>query len=74
MNKKTQHKRAFLVWLAIYPLITLISYLFGDILIKIPLPLRTLVLTGVLVPLMVYLILPWYHRLFHKWLTKDEAG
>lgn len=65
-----KHKRAFLVWLAIYPLVTLLFYLLGDILLLVPLPLRTLVLTLIAVPLMSYLILPFYQRLFAKWLNK----
>ena len=65
-----KHKRAFLVWLAIYPLVTLLFYLLGDILLLVPLPLRTLVLTLIAVPLMSYLILPFYQKLFAKWLNK----
>lgn len=63
-------KMAMLIWLAIYPLITLIFLLFGDWLIKIPLAIRTLLLTMVAVPLMFYVILPFYNRLFHNWLQK----
>ncbi len=70
MNKNIQHKRAFLIWLAIYPLITIIFYFFGEYLMKIPLPLRTLLLTGSMVPIMVYVLLPFYNRLFAKWLSK----
>lgn len=65
-----KHKRAFLVWLAIYPLVTLLFYLLGDLLLLVPLPLRTLVLTLIAVPLMSYLILPFYQKLFAKWLNK----
>ncbi len=70
MKINNLHKRAFLIWLAIYPLITFIFFLFGDILIIIPLPLRTLLLTLVVVPLMFYIILPIYNKLFHNWLNK----
>lgn len=70
MNTKTKHKTTFLIWLAIYPLITLISYLFGEYLAIIPTPLRTLILTVFLVPVMVYILLPLYTRIFAKWLTK----
>lgn len=70
MSKNTKHKTTFLIWLAIYPLITLISYFFGEYLAKIALPLRTLILTGFLVPVMVYILLPFYTRIFAKWLNK----
>jgi antibiotic biosynthesis monooxygenase (ABM) superfamily enzyme len=69
MNKNTQHKRAFLIWLAIYPLIAIIFMVFGGYLAKFPVPLRTLMLTVIVVPLMVYIILPFYYKVFGKWLN-----
>jgi antibiotic biosynthesis monooxygenase (ABM) superfamily enzyme len=67
--KNTQlHKRAFLIWLAIYPLITLLFNLFGNYLALLPLALCTLLLTIIAVPLVVYYILPFYQKLFSKWL------
>lgn len=68
MDNKLRHKRAFLIWLAIYPLITLLFFLFGDWLLLLPLPLRTLALTGVAVPIVFYVIVPFYNRVFRKWL------
>ncbi len=59
-------KTAIIVWVAIYPTITLIQYLFGDILNKLPLVFRTLILTLVLVPSMVYLLIPFWTRLLTK--------
>jgi len=69
MNNNIQHKRAFLTWLAIYPVITILFWLFGDLLIKIPLVIRTLILTLALVPLLSYIILPFYYKVFNKWLS-----
>lgn len=70
MNNNSKHKRAFLVWLAIYPLVTLLFYLLGDFLMQFPLPARTLILTLIAVPAMAYVILPFYHKVFDKWLNK----
>lgn len=70
MGKHEKHKRAFLVWLAIYPLITLLFFGLGDLLLDFPVPVRTLILTLIAVPLMVYVILPLYHKLFDKWLKR----
>jgi antibiotic biosynthesis monooxygenase (ABM) superfamily enzyme len=72
MSKNIKHKRAFLIWLAIYPLITITFFLFGEYLIQIPLVLRTFVLTIVLVPTMVYVILPFYTKIFDKWLNSGK--
>lgn len=64
-------KIAVVVWLAIYPVITLVQLLFSHQLGKIsPLPLRTLVITAIIVPLMVYVAEPIMHRLFARWLKK----
>lgn len=72
MKNGIQHKRAFLVWLAIYPLITVLFYLLGDFLIQFPIPIRTLILTGIAVPIVAYVILPFYNKIFAKWLNKGQ--
>lgn len=70
MKPPKKWKTAMLIWLAIYPLITLIFFLFEDWLIKIPLVFRTLLLTMIAVPMMFYIILPFYNKLLHNWLKK----
>lgn len=67
-----QHKRAFLSWLAIYPIITLLLWLLGEYLVKIPLVFRTLLLTLILVPLLSYMIIPFLNNVFSKWLDKGQ--
>jgi hypothetical protein len=47
-----------MVWLAIYPAITFLLWLAGPQIASWPLPLRTLLITAVLVPLMVFVLLP----------------
>ncbi|MEM8906202.1 MAG: hypothetical protein AAGD05_00020 [Bacteroidota bacterium] len=63
-----KYKIALLTWIAIYPLITAILLVFGESLAQLPVPLRTLVLTMVLVPLMVYWAVPLLRRCFARWL------
>ena len=63
-----KYKIALLTWIAIYPLITIILAIFGEQLSQLPLPLRTLLLTAVLVPVMVYCAVPVLRNLFSKWL------
>jgi len=69
MHTNDRHKRAFLTWLAIYPLITILFWLLGDKLAHYPLAVRTFILTGLAVPLVSYIMLPLYLRLFIKWLN-----
>lgn len=62
---------AVVIWLAIYPLITLIFALLGKQLILIePLPLRTLIITLIAVPTMVFILIPALQKLLHNWLFK----
>jgi antibiotic biosynthesis monooxygenase (ABM) superfamily enzyme len=42
----------------------------GDFLESLPPLLRTLVLTGILVPLMVFVLLPFLQKTFKSWLHK----
>lgn len=51
-------KLAVKIWLAIYPSITLFLFLFGDLMSIFPLPIKTLILTLVLVPWIVFVGLP----------------
>ncbi len=63
-----RYKMFLLTWLAIYPLITAIFLLFGSWLGALPLLLRTLLLTGILVYLMTYFVMPKLMQVFHEWL------
>jgi antibiotic biosynthesis monooxygenase (ABM) superfamily enzyme len=70
MKQPPKWKFAVMVWLAIYPAITVLQFLIGDVLVRLPIPLRTLTLTVILVPLMVFVLLPLLRRLLGSWLTK----
>lgn len=65
-----RHRMAVIVWLAIYPTITLLLALGGSAIAEWPLPLRTLALTLVAVPLMVFVLLPRLQRLLAPWLAR----
>jgi antibiotic biosynthesis monooxygenase (ABM) superfamily enzyme len=70
MKQTPKWKFAIIVWLAIYPTITLVSFLIGDIIKSWPLPFKTLLMTGILVPLMVFILLPLLRKLLGNWLHK----
>ncbi|HEX6429236.1 MAG TPA: hypothetical protein VF008_16175 [Niastella sp.] len=64
-------KMAILIWIAIYPTVTLIAILFGNHFEKInPLPLRTMVSTLIVVPIAVYVIVPALQKVLSNWLTR----
>jgi antibiotic biosynthesis monooxygenase (ABM) superfamily enzyme len=70
MKQPPKWKFAIMVWLAIYPTITLVSFLIGDIIKSWPLPFKTLLMTGILVPLMVFVLLPLLRKFLGEWLHK----
>ncbi|MEL6997836.1 MAG: hypothetical protein AAFP68_06195 [Pseudomonadota bacterium] len=58
-----RHETAALTWLVAYPLITGLLLLLDPLLGDLSLPLRTLVLTGLMVPIMAYWAMPFAVRL-----------
>lgn len=68
MQSPPKYKMAVVIWLTIYPAITVVLFLLGPALSHLPLPLRTLVLTLIVVPLMVFVLLPRMMKLFGNWL------
>jgi uncharacterized protein len=63
-----RHKLAVITWLGVYPTLTATLALLGPLMETWPLPLRTLLVTLLLVPLLVYLIFPLLNRAFRDWL------
>lgn len=64
-------KMAILIWIAIYPTVTIIAILFGSLFEKIVLlPLRTLASTLIVVPIAVYAIVPALQKVLYNWLNK----
>ena len=71
MKPPKKWKMSIVIWLAIYPLITTIFALLGKQLMLInPLPLRTLIITVIAVPIMVFILIPTLQKLLRNWLSK----
>lgn len=52
------HRRALITWLAVYPAITITLGLLGSVTAELPLAVRTLILTAIVVPVVVYALVP----------------
>ena len=65
-------KSAIVVWLAIYPSLTFLLWLAGPTIAHWPLELRTLAATAVLVPWMVFFMIPFLQRLLASWLRPAQ--
>lgn len=66
-----RYKSAVVIWLAIFPLITAVLALFGPALNALPLVARTFVLTIMLVPIMVYALVPLISWMLNDWLKAE---
>lgn len=63
-------KQSVVTFLAIYPLVNVLSALLGPVVGDLPLPVRTLVMSAMLVPLMTWVVMPNMTRLFWGWLYR----
>jgi antibiotic biosynthesis monooxygenase (ABM) superfamily enzyme len=70
MQQPKKWKMAILVWLIIYPTISIISFLLGGWLIQFPLLIRTLIMSLILVPFMIFVAMPVLNSVFKNWLIK----
>ncbi|HVE82754.1 MAG TPA: antibiotic biosynthesis monooxygenase [Myxococcales bacterium] len=66
-------KMAVLSWVAIYPLILALNATLGPTLAPLPVPLRALATSAMLVPLMTWVVMPRVTRLFWGWLYPHRA-
>ncbi|HLJ66243.1 MAG TPA: hypothetical protein VKX16_02635 [Chloroflexota bacterium] len=67
-NQPPRYKLALLTWAAAFPLLTAVNVLLGPLLAVLPLPGRTLLMTGLLINLLTYVIMPRLTRLCSTWL------
>ncbi len=65
----SKHQLAFMIWLCVFPTLTVINIAFGDWLRTLsPVP-RTFVLATVAVPIVIYGLMPHVQRLRARLLT-----
>ena len=65
----TKHQLALMIWIAVFPALTVINLAFGDLLSDLPSVLRTFVLSTVAVPIVIYGLMPRLHRTRARLLT-----
>ncbi|MGL5860690.1 MAG: hypothetical protein ACRCY9_05480 [Phycicoccus sp.] len=68
------HRRALIVWVAVYPTITLVLALLGPLVHHWPLPLQTLLVTAVVVPPVTYVLIPALTRLERRRALTSSEG
>jgi uncharacterized protein len=71
-RRPPRYKLALLSWVGAYATITLILAVLGPTMTPWPLPLRTLLLSVLMVVAMTWLVLPSLTRLFRGWLASGR--
>jgi antibiotic biosynthesis monooxygenase (ABM) superfamily enzyme len=66
----TRHQLALMIWLAVFPTLTIINLLLGAWLRPMSPVLRTFVLATIAVPIVIYGLMPHLHRLRARLLTR----
>jgi antibiotic biosynthesis monooxygenase (ABM) superfamily enzyme len=69
----TKHQLALMIWIAVFPTLTLINLAFGRVLADLPSVLRTFVLATVAVPIVIYGLMPRLHRLRSRMLKRRNS-
>lgn len=59
----TMHQLALMIWVAVFPTLTVLNLLFGSVLADLPSVLRTFVLATVAVPIVIYGLMPRLHKI-----------
>jgi uncharacterized protein len=69
-----RHKMALLTWAGAWGLITLILWLLGPVTATWPLPLRTLLISVLMVLGLTWVVIPNLTRIFAGWLAPTPTG
>jgi antibiotic biosynthesis monooxygenase (ABM) superfamily enzyme len=66
----SKHQLALMIWLAVFPTLTVINLALGDWLRTLSPVLRTFLLATIAVPIVIYGIMPRLHRVRARLLTR----
>ena len=58
----TKHQLALMIWIAVFPTLSVLNLALGDALKDLPIVVRTLILATVAVPVVIYGWMPQLHR------------
>ena len=70
MSQPKKWKFAFLIWIFIFPLISLLSLLLNPFLYGVNLLVRNFIMTLILVPIMAWFYIPYVNKKYYNWLRK----
>ena len=67
----SMHQLALMIWLAVFPTLTLLNVVLGGWLSELPTVLRTFVLVTIAVPIVIYGVMPHLHRARGRLLSRS---
>lgn len=70
----TKHQLALMIWVAVFPTLTVLNLALGSWLVSLPSVLRTLVLATIAVPIVIYGLMPQLHKVRVRLITSSSAG
>jgi antibiotic biosynthesis monooxygenase (ABM) superfamily enzyme len=70
----TKHQLALMIWLAVFPTLTVLNLALGDWLRTLTPVVRTLVLATIAVPIVIYGLMPLLHKLRRRLLTRAASN
>ena len=70
----TKHQLALMIWLAVFPTLTVLNLTLGDWLAPLTPIVRTFVLATIAVPIVIYGFMPRLHRLRGRLLTRSASS
>ena len=70
----SKHQLAVMIWLAVFPTLTVLNILGDDVLDNLGVVSRTFVLATVAVPIVIYGLMPHLHRLRARVVLRDGAA
>lgn len=74
LRPPNKHELAVMIWLAVFPTLTVLNLVAGPILANQHPVLRTFVLATVAVPIVIYGLMPQLHRLRARLLGRPTVG
>ncbi|QNE16939.1 hypothetical protein F1D05_02250 [Kribbella qitaiheensis] len=70
----TKHQLALMIWLAVFPTLTVLNLALGGWLGTLTPVVRTFVLATIAVPIVIYGLMPQLHRLRRRLLTRTAGN
>jgi antibiotic biosynthesis monooxygenase (ABM) superfamily enzyme len=70
----SRHQLALMIWLCVFPTLTVLNVTFGDWLASMSPVVRTFALATIAVPIVIYGLMPHLHRARVLLLSRADAG